>query len=293
MFSIVNILGRELALSSLPGEPKPEPVKAMVGTTTPKKKKQPSYQAPAVQKAFELLKLVAESRSEITLSDLARQLGFSKGTTHGMIKALLQAGALEQGPNRRGFFLGPAVVEMAFRSWNYFQVVEHAQPVLDELRDRIGETVFLGVLSRSRGLIMATAEATKPLKISSPPGTSIPLLAGAVGKVFLALQPDARAEEIIREHGLTPFTRRSIVVEDDYLAEVEKVRRQGYAVDEEEYLAGVKAVAVALGNQRGLPLAIWVVGFADAMGASVIAGIAEETCRAAAKLKEVLDNATI
>lgn len=253
-------------------------------------KKKTTYQAPAVQKAFELLKRVAESRSEISLSDLARQLGFSKGTTHGMIQALLQAGALEQGPNRKGFFLGPAVVELAFRSWNYFRVSEHAQPILDALRDRIGETVFLGVLSRSRGLIMATAEAAKPLKISSPPGTSIPLLAGAVGKVFLAQQRQDQALKIINEHGLTQFTRRSIVKKDDYLAELEKVRRQGYAVDDEEYLAGVKAVAVALGNQRGLPLAMWVVGFADAMGVSVIPGIAEETRRAAANLREVLDH---
>ncbi len=252
-------------------------------------KKKTTYQAPAVQKAFELLKRVAESQSEITLSDLARQLGFSKGTTHGMIQALLQAGALEQGPNRKGFFLGPVVVELAFRSWNYFRVSEHAQPILDALRDRIGETVFLGVLSRTRGLIMATAEAAKPLKISSPPGTSIPLLAGAVGKVFLAQQRDDQALEIIREHGLPHFTQRSIVDPEDYLAELDRVRRQGYAVDEEEYLPGVKAVAVAVGNQRGLPLAIWVVGFADAMGKNAVAEIVAETRRAAAGLRESLD----
>jgi DNA-binding IclR family transcriptional regulator len=123
-----------------------------------------------------------------------------------MIQALLQAGALDQGLQRKGFFLGPAVVELAFRNWNYFRVVEYAQPILSQLRDRIGETVFLGVLSRSRGLIMATAEAAKPLKISSPPGTSIPLLAGAVGKVFLALHSRAQVLKIIREHGLTRFT---------------------------------------------------------------------------------------
>jgi DNA-binding IclR family transcriptional regulator len=249
-----------------------------------------AYQAPAVQKAFELLKLVAESRSEITLSDLARRLGFSKGSTHGMIQALLKAGAIEQGPGRKGYFLGPAVVELAFRSWNYFRVVEHAQPILNGLRDRIGETVFLGVLSRSRGLIMATAEAARPFKISSPPGTSIPLLAGAVGKVYLAQQPSARAAKIIREHGLARFTRRSIVSKDDYLAEVEKVRRQGYAVDDEEYLAGVKAVAVALENRRGLPLAIWAVGFADAMSDRAIEKIALETRKAAGNLRDVLDN---
>lgn len=252
-------------------------------------KKKTTYKAPAVQKAFELLKRVAASQSEITLSDLARQLGFSKGTTHGMIQALLQAGALEQGPDRKGFFLGPALVELAFRSWNYFRVVEYAQPILNELRDRIGETVFLGVLSRSRALIMATAEAAKPLKISSPPGTSIPLLAGAVGKLFLARERDDQALKIIGELGLPQFTQRSIVNTQAYLAELSRVRRQGYAVDEQEYLPGVKAVAVAVGNQRGLPLAIWVVGFADAMGKSAVPEIVAETRRAAAMLRDSLD----
>ena len=257
-------------------------------STMPVKKKT-TYKAPAVQKAFELLKRVAASQSEITLSDLARQLGFSKGTTHGMIQALLQAGALEQGPDRKGFFLGPVVVELAFRSWNYFRVSEYAQPILDALRDRIGETVFLGVLSRSRALIMATAEAAKPLKISAPPGTSIPLLAGAVGKVFFAQQRDDQALKIIGEHGLPQYTQHSIVNKQDYLAELDRVRRQGYAVDEEEYLPGVKAVAVAVGNQRGLPLAIWVVGFADAMGKNAVSEIVAETKRAAARLRDSLD----
>lgn len=249
-----------------------------------------TYKAPAVQKAFELLKLVAESRSEITLSDLARRLGYSKGSVHGMIQALLQAGALEQGPGRRGYFIGPAVVELAFRSWNYFRVVEYAQPVLNELRDRIGETVFLGVLGSSRGLIVATADAAMPLKISAPPGTSIPLLAGAVGKIYLSQQPDDQAEKIIREHGLPKSARRPLLKKEEYLAELEIVRKQGYAVDNEEYLPGVKAVAVALENQRGLPLAIWVVGFADSMTNGAVEKIAAEAQRAAARLRDALDS---
>ena len=73
-----------------------------------------------------------------------------------------------------------------------------------------------------------------------------------MGKVFLARQRDDQALKIIREHGLPQFTQRSIVNTEDYLAELDQVRRQGYAVDEEEYLPGVKAVAVAVGNQRGL-----------------------------------------
>lgn len=249
----------------------------------------PRYKAPAVHKAFEILRIVAESRSEMGISQLAKHLGFSKSTTHGLVQALLHVAALDQNPQRKKFFLGPAIVELAFRNWNYFRVAEHSQPLLDELRDRINETVFLGAVSRSRGLIMATAEATKPLKISSPPGTTIPLLAGAVGKVFLAQQDEAQVRQLINERGLPRFTAQSIVSEKEYLAELTRVRAQGYALDNEEYLPGVRAVAIGLGNHRGLPLAIWVVGFADSMSDEEMPKIVEGTMATAEKLKAALD----
>jgi DNA-binding IclR family transcriptional regulator len=253
------------------------------------KAKNQTYQAPAVHKAFEILRIVAQSRSELGISELANNLGFSKSTTHGLVKALLQVGALDQNLQRKKFFLGPAIVELAFRNWNYFRVAEHSQPLLDQLRDRINETVFLGVVSRSRGLIMATAEATKPLKISSPPGTTIPLLAGAVGKVFLAQQDDAQVMQLIKERGLPRFTPQSIVSEKEYLTELRRVRKRGYALDNEEYLPGVRAVAIGLGNHRGLPLAIWVVGFADSMRDDVMPQVIKGIKQTAEKLKALLD----
>ncbi len=250
----------------------------------------PGYQAPAVRKAFQLLRAVAESKKDLGLSELAQNLGFSKSTTHGLVQALLTIGALDLCPHRKKFFLGPTIVELAFRSWNYFSVCERAQPSLDELRDSIDETVFLGVLSHSRGIIIATAEAAKPLKISSPPGTSIPLLSGAVGKVFLAQLDNRKAVKIIQEYGLPRFTPKSIVKESDYLKELERVRELGYALDDEEYLPGVRAVAVSLGNHRGLPLAIWVVGFSVSMTEGVMSDVIEQTVKTSQKLQSVIDN---
>ncbi len=247
------------------------------------------YRAPAVHKAFRLLEAVAAARGAVTLSELARRLGYSKGTLHGLIGALLDCEALCESPRGRGYAIGPAVVELAFRSRNFFRIVEQAQPVLDALRDRIGETVCLGVLSRTRGLIVATAEAAKPLKISAPPGTSIPLLAGAVGKVFLAGLPRPRAAALIREQGLQAYTPRSITDRRRYLEELATVRRRGFAVDREEYLPGVRAVAVALGTPAGLPLALWVVGLADTLGDAALEAIAAATLEAARRLREILE----
>jgi DNA-binding IclR family transcriptional regulator len=246
------------------------------------------YQAPAVQKAFQLLKAVADSRRELKLSELSKRLGFGKGTTHGLIQALLKTQALDQHPENKTYSLGPAVVDLAFKSWNYFRIVEQAQPVIEELRDATGETVFLGILTQSRGIIIASAEALKAIKISSPSGTSIPLLAGAVGKIFLADLDDEAALSLVRERGLRSYTPNAITDETAYLSELGRVRQQGYALDDEEYLPGVKAVAVSLGSHRGLSLAVWVVGFSNALDDHAMPEIIRSVQGAADKLKRML-----
>lgn len=247
------------------------------------------YQAPAVQRAFQLLKSVAESPAEQNLSGLARNLGWSKSTTHGLIQSLLSVGALEQGPQGKKFVLGPAIVDLAFQGRNYLQIGDMARPILESLRDQVGETVFLGVMGRSRGIIVGTAESQKSLKLSAPPGTSISMLAGALGKVYMASLSRDQAVKFIQEHDLPQYTSRTITNKNDYIAEINQVRHNGYAVDDEEYLPGVKAVGISVGNNRGLPLALWVVGFAGAMENTVLPNIIQNIQKAARNLKNIMD----
>ena len=242
------------------------------------------YKAPAVEKAFRLLDYISGSQHEPGISEISQALGFGKSTTHGIVQALLKTGALGQNPSGKKLFLGPAVIELAFKSWNRLGIFRKSKPAIEKLRDQIGETIFLGVLSKSAGIIIATAEAAKPLKISSPPGTSIPPLAGAVGKIFLAHHDDIQALKIIRENGLPAFTEKSVTDEYNYLKELAKVRSNGYAIDDEEYMPGVRAVAAGLGNHRGLLPAIWVVGFASSMDDKSMPVIIEKTLSTAKEL---------
>ncbi len=247
------------------------------------------YQAPAVQKAFRLLRFVANSKESLRLSDLAGQLGFSKSTTHGLIRALVEAGALNQSSQDKRISLGPATVELALKNQNYLQLGAQAQSKLDDLRDLINETVFFGLLSPWRALIMATSEARKPMKISSPEGSSVPLLVGALGKVYLSQMDDTEVERIIKKHGLPKFTNSSIVDETTYKEEIANTRRLGYALDRGEYLSGVNAIAVGLGHHCGLPLALWVVGFAESLKAEKIDMVLESTLATAHALRNVLN----
>jgi DNA-binding IclR family transcriptional regulator len=248
-----------------------------------------SYKAPAVHKIFQLLRVVAESSDMLGQTELVQKLGYSKSTTHGLIHALLREDALSQNPDGRKFYLGPAITELAFSNWNYYKTAETAQPFLNDIRGQIGETVFLGGLIRKRVLIMASAEAEVPIKISAPAGTTIPVFAGAVGKVFLAGITLDRVRQMIREKGLPSFTSGTITDEEKYLAELERVSTQGYAIDNEEYIHGIKAVAVALGNRRGLPLAVWVVGLSSTMEPEKIRRITDAVLKTSEKLRSALE----
>lgn len=226
----------------------------------------PGYKAPAIHKAFHVLRAVAESRQRLSLTDLSLQLGFSKSTTHGVVHALMREGALVLGPDGHKLYLGPTVINLVFSSWNYVRMVDSVQPIIASLRDQIGETMVLGALIHNHILIIASAEAADPFRIAASPGTVLPLFAGAAGKVFHAAKTDQEVAALIRKHGLPQNTPRSIVDEEKYLAELEQVRSNRYSVDHGEYLAGVSAVAVALDNLIGPPMAVWAVGLSSNMG---------------------------
>ncbi len=97
---------------------------------------------------------------------------------------------------------------------------------------------------------------------------------------------------LLKEKELPQFTVPSIVSKKAYLDELSRVRKQGYALDNEEYLPGVRAVAVGLDNHRGLPLAIWVVGFAESMSDNALPSIVKETLNATKKLQQILDGSS-
>lgn len=246
-----------------------------------------TYQAPAVEKAFRLLRQVAEADESPRLSDLAETMNISKGTAHGLIKALASAGALVRDQETKRFSLGPAVVELALKDQTYLRLGTLAQPVLDELQTRIGETVFFGLMHPWQALIMAVSEARNPMKISSRPGDTIPLLAGALGKLYLSLKDEKMAKEIIRQKGLPTYTPASIQEESRYLEEVDRVRKTAVAWDRGEYMSGVNALAVPAHSRQ--PLALWVVGFAGSLDEKKMRLISDQVRAAGERLSQDLD----
>jgi DNA-binding IclR family transcriptional regulator len=142
-------------------------------------------------------------------------------------------------------------------------------------------SVFLGILNWDQVTILDIVEARGDLNITAPVGSTIPLFAGAAGKVFLASMPDEQAEKIVRTKGLPRFTDNSIVDMDMYFSELRQVKEKGYAVDDEEYIMGVRAVASPLIGLGQLRSAIWAVGFKASLDDKQMQVLTQETHTAA------------
>jgi len=242
------------------------------------------YSAPTVRKAFDILGLLSRNSGSLSLSDLARTLGISKSTAHGIVSALEDSGAIVRDGETRRLSLGLTLFELGSAAQSRIDLVAHARPVMRDLGAGTGESVFLGIRSGDHVTILDIVESRKELKITSPVGTRIPLLAGATGKVMLASMPDEEAGELVRAKGLRPFTPAAITDPDRFLEELRAVRRDGYAVDREEYMPGVRAVAAPVRCAGSRMVAVWVVGFTPSMDDAKLAAVAMATMRAAAEI---------
>ncbi len=223
------------------------------------------YSAPSVKKAFKILQAIADSSSGLGVSELAKKLSVGKSTVHGITMGLETLGVLVRDPIQKKFNLGYTLLELSRRAYARIELRDVARGRMERLMEKIGETVFLGIMNGDHVTILDVVESHNEMKITSPPGTRLPLLAGATGKVVLAQFEEKEAKEIIQKVGLVTFTSKSIMDQKKFMKEIEEARKKGYAIDDEEYMLGVRAIAAAIQTASPSLAAIWVVGFTSSL----------------------------
>ena len=246
------------------------------------------YQAPSVKKAFQILKLLADTDQGLGVSALAKRLGIGKSTIHGITAAMEELGVIIRNPMNKRYTLGYTIVELGKKGLARIPLREVSRRHLEWLVDQTGESVFLGILRDHHIFILDVVESTRDMKITSPTGTKIPLTAGAPGKLFLAQMDRKNVERYLSEKPLIKYTDNTIIDVDEYCEELKRVRDQGFATDHGEYLQGVNAVAALIQVEEPLRAAIWVVGFSSSLSEEKMLPVTEKTLAASAAIAEDL-----
>jgi len=227
--------------------------------------KKTSYSAPSVKKAFKVLYAVSDAPDGLGISDLSKQLRIGKSTIHGITSALEELGVLVRDPVHKRYTMGYSLLELCRTTYAKMELKDVARKPMEHLMRVVGETVFLGVLNGDHVTILDVVESSNEMKITSPPGSRLPLLVGATGRVLLAQLEREKAREIVQRTGLVRYTSKSVIDPRQFLKEVAKAKELGYAVDDGEYISGIWAVASALRSTPLHPSAIWVAGFTSAL----------------------------
>jgi len=215
---------------------------------------------PALDKCFQILEFSAQSKIPLSITNISNKLGFHKSTISSIIYTLEDLGVLENDGDKK-FRLGTKLYELAKAASENFGLIHTIHPYLEEINKKTKLSVFLGIRLGLDVVVVDKVESTFDVKISADIGTRYPLLGGAAGKALLSQLSDAEIDEILSKNKLKRFTRYTCVHKKKCKEMITMVRQEGVAISNEEYVEGVRALAVPLKIRRwNFPITIWMIG---------------------------------
>lgn len=210
----------------------------------------------SVERTLSLLEAFSLECPELTAAELAKKAGLPQSSVYRFIRALVNKGFLvRSGSGKNKYRLGIKIFELGSIVWKSMNLRDIVIPLMDELSNWSGETVHLGVLDGNEVVSIESSESSQSLRMASLIGKRVCLHSTGIGKAILAFLPDEMIERIIKEKGLPVFTPNTIRDRDSLWKEIQTIRKQGYAVDNEENEIGVRCVAAPIRDHSGQVIA--------------------------------------
>lgn len=201
----------------------------------------------SVDRALDVLEaLVTQGNSGVT--DIVRATGLPLGTAHRLLATLVERGYVRQDADRR-YVIGPAALRLVDPSRQAIAVT--GASYIRRLTAQFEETANLAVRDGVDMVYVAQSPSPHSLRIFAEVGRRVPMYRTAVGKAVLATYDDRSVEEILAHQTMTVATEHTITDIPAMLAELARVRAQGFAIDEQEQEIGVRCVAAAVPTSAG------------------------------------------
>lgn len=209
-----------------------------------------TYNVRAVERAMQILSAFDDEHADRGVSEIAQATGLHKATTHRIMMTLLNRGFLERTVDGERFRMGLRVVELGLGALRHLDVRRAAFPHMEQLVERFQETCDLGIFDRGCVLYVEVVHSEHSLTIAAQIGRRLPAYCTASGRVFLAFLPLEVVEPILNAP-LTACTAKTITSPARLREELEVTRQRGYALDDEEFEEGIRAVSAPIRDIDG------------------------------------------
>lgn len=204
-------------------------------------------------RGLRLLELVAEGEN-VTVTDMARASGLDKGTTSRLLTALRVAGYLIQEPDTKRYRLSGKVLWLAQGYTTALDLQTLVRPYLEDLSQRIGETMQLGILENDQIVCIARAEGNEAIRVVAPVGSTSSVHASAMGRAILSPLSKSERRRLLDRVPLTPLTKHTVTSSTALMKLLDSVSDIGYAVDNEESADHVITIAAAIVSPAEEPI---------------------------------------
>ncbi|MDP3339224.1 IclR family transcriptional regulator C-terminal domain-containing protein [Frigidibacter sp.] len=211
-------------------------------------------------KGLLVIETFTADRPRQSIAEVSAASGLDRATARRCLLTLAHHGYADW--DGKFFTLTPRVLRLGTACLATMPLPQIVQPLLDDLSDRIGQSSSVSILDGAEIVYVARAAQRKVMSIALMPGSRLPAFCTSMGRVLLAARPEAEARALLEAHppvARTPFTRTD---PEAILAEITKVRAQGFAIIDQEVELGLRSIAVPLLNAHGRAVAAINVGVA-------------------------------
>ncbi|MFP5230866.1 MAG: IclR family transcriptional regulator [Acidobacteriota bacterium] len=220
------------------------------------------YRLQCLDRALAVLEYIGESDVPLSLADICRSMNLHKSTAHRALMVLERGMLLERTPDDR-FRLGLKLYTLGNRAVEQMDLRAQIQPSLRALSRRLGETVHLGVLQRTSVVYLDKAGPATRVCKGSKTGSSNPVYCTAMGKAMLAWLPQSEVRDLIDQITFERLTPKTIGSREELMQALERVRRRGYSIDDEEAELGARCIGAPIFDQDHNPVAALSVSCAS------------------------------
>jgi len=208
----------------------------------------------SLDKGLLLLETIEQAETPVGLAELASRLGWDKATIHRLLATLERRGYLLRDPSTRRYTLGLKIFGLYESVTRGFDIQRVTRPFLVRIAEQTGETAHLAVALSGCIVFIDRVASSESLAVNTQIGAQEPMFCTALGRAILAWLPEAE----LRQRVPTPlprYTRKTVSTIPALRACLASIRDRGYAVDDEEYLPGIRCVASPILGPAGTPIA--------------------------------------
>lgn len=203
----------------------------------------------SLAKGLQVVECFGAETPRLTITDVAQRTGLDRATARRCLLTLHQQGYADY--DGKFFTPTPNILRLGMGALAALPLPQIVQPWLDQLSEQIGQSTSVSILDETEIVYLARAAQRRVMSIGLMPGSRLPAHCTSMGRVLLAAMPEEDARAVLERSNLSPRTPFSMSDPTDILAELAKVRTQGFAIIDQEVEMGLRSIAVPLINARG------------------------------------------